>query len=124
MLPFGYEPMLLREQENRRVGIFDCDESAVFSNTSTILSTGEQSPVSVTLLNGSLSVAYGGKWMTALNTGVFNRLWMRVIEIGRYRYHDWVVKADPDAVFFPGRLRQLLRHKAPYNKVQRQVAEP
>jgi len=126
MMPFGYEPGLLAEQKKRKVGIYACDEPVVFSNVTHLVTTGERSPVPVTLMSGSLAVAYGGRWMTALNTGVFNRLWMEVIRLGRYRYHDWVVKVDPDAVFFPSRLRQLLRHKAPYNEpeVQRRVPEP
>merc|ERR1712232_665726 len=32
MLPFGHEPELIRAQLTHRVGIFDCDEFAVFSN--------------------------------------------------------------------------------------------
>jgi len=125
MMPFGYEPGLLHEQKLRGVGIYACDEAVVFSNTTTLMS-GEPSPVEVSLIPGSLAVAYGGRWMTALNTGVFNRLWMEVIRLGRYRYHDWVVKVDPDSVFFPSRLRELIRHKSPYNEqqVQRRVEEP
>lgn len=33
--------------------------------------------------------------------------------MGRYQYYDWVVKVDPDAVFFPGRLREVLQRRAP-----------
>mmetsp|Transcript_78534 Transcript_78534/g.163164 ORF Transcript_78534/g.163164 Transcript_78534/m.163164 type:complete len:635 (-) Transcript_78534:203-2107(-) len=125
MMPFGYEPGLLKEQEHQKVGIYACDEHTVFSNQ-TILMSGEESPVEISMVPGSLAVAYGGRWMTALNTGVFNRLWMEVIKLGRYRYHDWIVKVDPDAVFFPSRLRELLRHKSPYHdpEVQRRVPEP
>lgn len=69
-------------------------------------------------MNGSLAVQYGGKWGTALNTGVFNRLWTEVITLGRYRKFDWTVKVDPDAVFFPSRLRMLLKRRTPLNTVK------
>jgi len=123
MMPFGYEPRLLLEQKKRSVGIYACNEAVVFSNVSTLLS-GQPSPVEVQLIDGSLAVAYGGRWMTALNTGVFNRLWMEVIKLQRYRYHDWSVKVDPDAVFFADRLRQLLRHKEPYKEIPHVQNEP
>mmetsp|Transcript_6524 Transcript_6524/g.20205 ORF Transcript_6524/g.20205 Transcript_6524/m.20205 type:complete len:421 (+) Transcript_6524:208-1470(+) len=118
MMPFGYEPSLLAEQEQRGVGIFACDKYAVFSNTTTVLTTGRPAPVKVTLMNGSLAVVYGGRWGTAMNTGVFNRFWTEVITIGDYRYYDWTVKVDPDAVFFPERLRNVLRRRMPLNSVK------
>mmetsp|Transcript_78672 Transcript_78672/g.202630 ORF Transcript_78672/g.202630 Transcript_78672/m.202630 type:complete len:999 (+) Transcript_78672:99-3095(+) len=123
MMPFGYEPGLLATQRSRGVGIFSCDESTVFSNL-THLVTGEASPVPIELVDGSLAVAYGGRWGTALNTGVFNRLWTEVIRQGRYRYHDWVVKVDPDAVFFPERLREMLALVSPMSKVHTHGKEP
>jgi len=39
----------------------------------------------------------------------FMQAWDKVIKEGRFRRHDWVVKVDPDAVFFPERLRYRLR---------------
>merc|ERR1712050_792410 len=60
---------------------------------------------------GNLSVKYGGKWNTALNTDIFIGVWNAVSLLGRYQYHDWTVKVDPDAVFFPERLRELLLRK-------------
>jgi len=123
MMPFGYEPSLLATQRMRGIGIFSCDEATVFSNL-TQLVTGEPSPVPIQLVEGSLAVAYGGRWGTALNTGVFNRLWTEVIRQGRYRHHDWVVKVDPDAVFFPERLRQMLALSTPMKRVHTHGKEP
>jgi len=37
------------------------------------------------------------------------RAWRKIFESGVYKQHDWVVKVDPDAVFFPERLRQHLK---------------
>lgn len=126
MMPFGYEPELLAKQRRHHVGIYGCDEHAVFSNMTTLLNNGAPSPVEMHVVPGwgALAVAYGGRWMTAMNTGVFNKLWMEVIKLGRYRYHDWTIKADPDTVFFPARLCQLLRHTKPFNQVHRKAPEP
>ncbi|CAK0837001.1 unnamed protein product [Prorocentrum cordatum] len=41
----------------------------------------------------SLAVVYGGRWNTALNTDIFNRVWLQIVKLGRYRFHDWSVKA-------------------------------
>mmetsp|Transcript_48866 Transcript_48866/g.111304 ORF Transcript_48866/g.111304 Transcript_48866/m.111304 type:complete len:741 (+) Transcript_48866:126-2348(+) len=118
-MPFGYEPQLLKSQLDKGVGIFACDEYVVFSNSSTLLEgdhKGDKLPVDVSLLRFSLSVPYGGRWHTALNTEVFNKIWVQVVKLGAYARHDWVVKADPDTVLFPDRLRQLLRTHQPLNR--------
>lgn len=117
MLPFGYEPALLRAQQDRGVGIFACDEFAIFSNSTTLLDKKIPSPVKISLLNFSLAVPYGGKWHTALNTGVFNGVWTTIVSIGNYRMHDWVVKADPDSVFFPERLVNMLLFRKPMSEI-------
>jgi len=122
MLPFGYEPGLLKAQKDRGVGIFACNEFAVFSNSTVLLDKEVPAPVDVTLLNFSLAVPYGGKWHTALNTGVFNGVWTEIVSLGNYRMHDWVVKADPDSVLFPKRLVQLLQYRKPMDQVMNTVS--
>jgi len=117
MLPFGYEPVLLKAQKDKGVGVFACNEFAIFSNSSILLDTDEPSPVPVSLLDFSLAVPYGGKWHTALNTDVFNKVWTKIVSLKHYRMHDWVVKADPDSVLFPERLVQLLQVQRPLNQV-------
>jgi len=47
-----------------------------------------------------------GQW---LNIAVFLNAWTMVIGDVRYTKHDWVVKVDPDTVFFPDRLREHVR---------------
>jgi len=64
--------------------------------------------VSTSLVDVSLSCRMGGEFKTALNMPIFRAVWNQVFQDGRYRYHDWTVKADPDCVFFPQRLRPLL----------------
>mmetsp|Transcript_62412 Transcript_62412/g.180935 ORF Transcript_62412/g.180935 Transcript_62412/m.180935 type:complete len:903 (-) Transcript_62412:56-2764(-) len=111
MMPAGYETGLLRAQAKRAVGIFDCDDYAVFSNVSISLgkwnSTGPK--IMTYIVKGSLDVPLGGTWHTALNTGIFLRVWRAVLKHGGFRHYDWTVKADADCVFFPSRLRVVLQ---------------
>eukprot|EP00913_Durusdinium_trenchii_P016821 g15811.t1 len=72
MMPFGYEAGLLLEQKRQGVGIFECDEWAVYSNQS-MMSDGNPFPFPVHEVKGpngepiSLFVPLGGRWHTALN---------------------------------------------------------
>jgi len=124
MMPFGYEPGLLKAQEGAVVGIFDCNEHTVFTNSTHLLDTGKPIGLHVSIINHSLAVAYGGEWGTAMNTDVFNRVWVHILNGGRYRYHDWSVKADPDSVFFPDRLRTLLQKHTPESTIPAPLPEP
>jgi len=121
MLPFGYEPKLLLSHQKKKVGIFACNDWGIFSNSTVLLDTKKPSPVKVNLLNFSLAVPYGGKWHTALNTGVFNKVWAEIVRRGEYLQHDWVVKADPDSVLFPDRLLELLVRREPMNRIKKQA---
>merc|ERR1719253_1114229 len=47
----------------------------------------------------------------------FMMVWDEVIREGKYLHHDWVVKVDPDAVFFPERLRHRLVKYTPTTKL-------
>jgi len=109
--PEGYEISLLREQYARgKLGLFACNEWAVYSNTSMRLSPKNETPVLRTaLINGSLSAEVGGSWSTALNTEVFIRFWDTVMADPKAWTCDWIVKIDPDAVWIPRRLRVLLQ---------------
>jgi hypothetical protein len=117
MLPWGYEKALLRWQHAQKdgtgVGIFRCNDFAVYSNESIVIQekTKDLEEVKTTVMEGNLEVKFGGKWNTALNTGVFIRFWARMMKDSRTWRNEWTVKIDPDAVFFPSRLREMLRHK-------------
>jgi hypothetical protein len=117
MLPWGYEKALLRWQHAQKdgtgVGIFRCNDFAVYSNESIVIQekTKDLEEVKTTVMEGNLEVKFGGKWNTALNTGVFVRFWARMMKDSRTWRNEWTVKIDPDAVFFPSRLREMLRHK-------------
>jgi len=103
----GYERQLVLMQFQERASIFACDEYAVYSNT-----RFEVAPNLWTgFVNSSLKCDMGGEFGTALNTGIFLALWANIVFDGRFVYHDWTVKADPDSVFLPDRLRlHLMNH--------------
>jgi hypothetical protein len=94
VLPHSSEEELKANQEGQQLGIFspDCDGHHVL--------TGE--------------LVSKGEWQSAANTGVFIRIWKQVKADGQYQDHDWTVKVDLDAVFFPDRLKlHLEKLRAP-----------
>jgi len=108
MLPFGYEMDLLKEQHSLAASIFACDAYAVYSNKSVTVAPG----VETSVVDVDLTVKFGGDSYSALNTWIFIAVWKRVIEEGWHKNYDWIVKVDPDAVFFPERLRPILAKHA------------
>jgi len=109
MLFWTYEVDMLRSHLAKKVGIFACDDWAVYSNQTVELAPGTQNSV----MAGSLKAKIGGKYHTALNTPVFRRFWWQLIKDGKAWKHDWIVKMDPDAVFFPDRLKEMLANEYP-----------
>jgi len=114
VLPGTYEVDLMRMQFQQSLGIFDknCDEWAVFSNESlTMNCDSDDEEFDTVLINGSLEAPRGGKFNTSMNTVIFERFWERVMKDPRAWKHDWIVKVDPDTLFLPGRLRQMIASK-------------
>jgi len=105
MLPYGNEQSLMTDHARNWRGIFQCEEAAVYSSVMVNLANGFTSQV---VPGTDLHVERGGKWGTYMNTPVFVAVWNQVHWHGRYKYHSWTVKADPDAAFFPQRLREKL----------------
>lgn len=103
----SYEEELLRFQYAENASIFVCDAWAVYSNR-TIRAGHHGQPFPTTAVGANLSVDMGGAYNTALNSLVFIAVWRKVIEERRHHKHDWLVKVDPDAVFFSDRLREVL----------------
>jgi hypothetical protein len=104
MVPWSYERELLAFQFEQRGSLFGCDEYAVYSNE--VVSIVPD--VKTIMVDVDLHCEKGGEFGTALNTGIFLRIWKKVIEECNWRLHDWTVKVDPDTVFFPQKLRQVL----------------
>jgi hypothetical protein len=107
MIPSSYELDLITMQYNANASIFGCDKHTVFSNMPVPYAHGVMSSVVET----DLECEFGGKYKTALNAGIFQVVWRKVIADGTFRYYDWTVKVDPDSVFFPDRLRRHLKEQ-------------
>ncbi|CAK0794273.1 unnamed protein product [Prorocentrum cordatum] len=107
--PWTVEPALLESQGAARTGIFACDDCAMYSNPAPQIVAGMQ----VELIDMDMHVPKGGRWNTYLNAPMFSVVWDLVIKDGRWRRHDWVVKAWgmlgslPDYLSCPGLLDLL-----------------
>mmetsp|Transcript_46478 Transcript_46478/g.107264 ORF Transcript_46478/g.107264 Transcript_46478/m.107264 type:complete len:529 (+) Transcript_46478:56-1642(+) len=116
MLPWSYEVGMLKSHlAHGSVGIFGCDDWAVYSNKRVQLreASDGQEELFCDVMNGTLRAKIGGKFHTALNTPIFRRFWARIVEDPRSWKNDWIVKLDPDAVFFADRLKEMLRSRWP-----------
>lgn len=100
----GYELELVRSQAARAVGIFECDEFASLSDAALDLGRG----ISTILIPPCEHVGTS-KDGTAANTLIFMTAWWTLYHDVRWRSHNWIIKADPDAVLLPNRLRDHLR---------------
>merc|ERR1712060_538176 len=106
MVTWNYEPQLVRMQVQNKRSIFTCDGHAVYSNEVVHLGHNVWSRV----VHGTdLRCTKGGEFNTLLNTPVFKKVWSQVLADGRWNDFDWIAKVDCDAVFFPERLRALVR---------------
>jgi len=100
--PSGYEPKMLEDQYGLRTSIFACDKYAVYSNTVMAIAPG----VNTRMVESDLKCEFHE---IAWNAWIFIAVWKRVIEDSFYKSYSWTVKADADAVFFPDRLRAIVR---------------
>lgn len=113
----GYELPLVKEQQRRRASIFSCDEYSVFTDGGEpqVIGIGPDDGLEIKThvippikeAIGNLGVA-GTTTNSWLNTQTFLQVWDLAKKDGRMLNHDWVVKVDPDAVFFPARLRHRM----------------
>mmetsp|Transcript_114592 Transcript_114592/g.228044 ORF Transcript_114592/g.228044 Transcript_114592/m.228044 type:complete len:455 (-) Transcript_114592:238-1602(-) len=116
VMPQGPELALIKSHFMRRAGIFGCNDQVVFSSGGHIAlgvagnTTFHTLPVpKVVMTKGNVAIP-GQTTNSWLNTKLFTKVFEAMLHDGRFWMHDWVVKVDPDAVFFPDRLR---KHIAP-----------
>lgn len=101
----GYERQLVQMQADHCWGIFSCDEARVFSDASIVLSD------TVKTIGIDMQPDKKGKWNSWKNTATFRQVWEIVVTDASFKNHGWTVKADPDAVFVPQRLRKYLHNE-------------
>jgi len=99
--PSGYEPTLIAEQLHLGTSIFACERYAVYSNALFEVAPG----VNTHVVDSTLKCEFHE---IAWNTWIFIAVWQKVISDQLYRSSDWTVKVDPDATFFPQRLRVVM----------------
>lgn len=102
----------MRSQLAQGVSIFGCEAWAVYSDEKTWLTPGPPVRLESEKLNTSLQVS-AGRVEHILNTEVFVKAFEAVRRDEKFKASDWVVKVDPDAVFFPQRLKQHILKVAP-----------
>jgi len=107
----NYELGLLQGQHDKSVGIFSCAEWAVFSDVVVPLGAAGATSDTTTQVEDVKSDWHLMKrkgpdnW---INTGMFVQVWSAMKKAGHYKHHNWVIKADADAVFFPAKLATVL----------------
>lgn len=115
MLPNTPERGLLEKAAQLKAGIFACDDHAIYSSE-----PGDVWGTQISVLWGvnlwcdkqPTPVEFGGQgpagmW-SAANTRVFKIIWEAIIKDGRWKKHDWIAKTDPDTVFLPWNLKEVL----------------
>lgn len=108
------EMPLLQFQYREKASLFACDSQAIYSQELFELAPG----INTTGIGVNTTCQMGGPFWTCLNSWIFIEVWKNVISDGRFKLHDWTVKLDPDAVFFPRRAIAALRGVAdPQNGV-------
>jgi len=117
----GYELPLVQAQQRARCSIFTCDEYSVFSDggDSEEVGIGPDGLPIMTIVIPPIKESVGDLHKGAttdswLNTKTFLQVWDLAKKDGKFEKHDWTVKVDPDAVFFPARLRnEMAPHTQP-----------
>lgn len=94
---------LMRAQLPMAGGVFGCDDFMLFCDE-----IQPDLPHSYTLALTNRNKVAGALTATYVNSDEFIAAWEKVVDEHRYSFHDWVVKADPDAVFVPKRLTERL----------------
>lgn len=108
MHPDGVELELVQSQWTERASIFACNDFAVISQRAITLGVDECGNEIGTWVNDVADVPMGDAGAATssfLNTQAFMVAWDTLIGSGKLWDHAFIVKADPDCVFFPSRLR-------------------
>jgi hypothetical protein len=105
----SYEKELIAGQYTRKVSIFACEASEVYSDVSTTITDG-LTTVKVEDVDGDFHFAKRKATGAWVNAGMFMQVWKAIGAKGVYKSYDWTIKVDPDAVFFPNKLVQRIRN--------------
>jgi len=102
------ELQLLQMQHDKAQSLFSCAEWAVYSDVVVPLGGGDMT-TQVEDTKGDWHLLRRKDTHTWVNTGMFVRVWKKIQDAGHYSNHNWVIKVDADAVFFPSKLGSVLQ---------------
>jgi len=107
-MPSSYEGSIINVQLNRSAGIFACDGYDLIAAEDVIVGTSTDGILVKTLVIPKIEVGVSQDG-TAGNAKLFMAMWDAIIAGKRFRDYDWTIKADPDAVLIPWRIRDHMR---------------
>jgi len=120
LTPSLQELLLMQVHLCLNTSIFACDDHLIISNTSIrelMANVPGSDVIKEAIMPGPLTTAYGGTWMTTLNTDLFLSAWTILWERGLHLTKDFTLKLDADTLFQPDRLPNML---AKYTEQERQ----
>jgi len=103
----SHELELLQQQREKAASIFSCADWAVYGDVVAPLGGGEYT-IKVDDVKGDFYFAKRKEAHTWINTGMFVQVWSAIRDAGKAQTHNWIVKVDADAVFFPYKLINAL----------------
>lgn len=115
MMHATVEEDLIKDQLQKRVGIFGCNDYAVLSNAKVWIGNDDCDRSIYTWLNKAPTAHMGkfgagaDKTRSFLNTLTFMQAWDILTGSQMVWKHDFIVKVDPDAVMFADRLRDHVK---------------
>jgi hypothetical protein len=112
----------MKFQMEHYAGIFACDDYAVLTFDPFVVGDWKGKPFKA-LVVGSAPVGRS-KDGTAGNALQFMKAWDVIRDDGRYKDNDWTIKADPDAVLLPDRMRRHLNGHIGANSYIRNCNKP
>lgn len=74
----------------------------------------------VSVVNVRLEYQHGGELKAQVSVEVFKAVWAQVCSEGHYKLYPWTVKVEAESVFFPSRLRHILKGYADPDSVEAQ----
>jgi len=104
----SHELGLLQMQHDNAWSLFSCAEWAVYSDVKAPLG-GDDFTIPVEDKKQDFHILKRTRTQTWVNTGMFDQVWQMIKDAGHYKNHNWVIKVDADAVFFPLKLGKVLQ---------------
>jgi len=99
---------LLKKQYDMGISLFACADWAVYSDVEKSFDDTLKTEV-VQDVKGDFHLMKRKETNSWVNTGMFVQVWNAVHAAKKYQTHNWVIKVDADAVFFPYKLANVLR---------------